>query len=46
MDLSQAELKIIALLIQEPTMFKIFELGQDIHAYFGAILLKLSYEQF
>ena len=33
MDLGQAELKIIAHLIQEPTMLKIFEAGHDIHAY-------------
>lgn len=46
MDLGQAELKIIAHLIQEETMLRIFELGQDIHAYFGAVLLKLSYEEF
>ena len=38
MDLAQAELKIIAHLIQEPTMLHIFDQGQDIHAYFGAVL--------
>lgn len=38
MDLGQAELKIIAHLIQEPTMLKIFAENQDIHAYFRAQL--------
>lgn len=46
MDLGQAELKIIAHLIQEETMLKIFSQGQDIHAYFAAKLLNLSYDDF
>lgn len=46
MDLGQAELKIIAHLTQEPTMLKIFAEGLDIHSYFGAVLLKVDYEDF
>lgn len=45
LDVSQGELKIHAMLAEEPTMLELFRSGKDMHVMTGAHSLRISYDE-